>query len=928
MQTDSHPADTSSSTARCTPRFPRAVRALTRSAALGITLASVMVHEASAADAPATSPPKLGIVHGVVVDGKEPAVGVTVALIGSPKGANTDENGAFRIVGVTPGAYRIRLSRVDRTPRMFVVTVTPGENAALRLQLGAELVVPVPVIEVFADGMTDVKRSDSAIQFDREKINRIRVDTIVEVVALAPGMVAAEDGLHSRGGRRTEVKTLIGGIPVAEPLFGGAPEVSKIGVEAVEVITGGISAEYGDALSGIVNLTTREGGKKFAGDVQWHTDRYGENTKTYNNFDRLSLGFGGPTPLKGLTWFAAWEGTFTDTYLDASMSQTREVLVDFLRIGNRQSNQVNMNGKLAWKSDAGRKITFEMLRNRGLDTPYNHMWSRKGYVSVLQDTVESPGGGFDLVPRYGRWSFFQEDSTFVYQNLADHVPTTEERFAQEMLVWLEPFGKNDVATLRLSRFRFDTHTSVQGQEPWEYDIRQPLYWAGNVENDPYFATHGDFPAWGDQSTTTWTMNGDWTTRRFESHLLKAGGQVVYNAMHLVNLQFPNDESQGLPGLVRSDYENYNPEASIFVQDRWEYEGLVLNAGLRYDMFTPGAQITDEDLPQGRIKRQVSPRLGVAYPITKDDALSFFYGWTYQTPPRDHLYENRNVNATVAIRGNPDLEPETVISYQAAVQHRFTRDVAGQFAVFYKDIFGLIATRQQVDPLSGLLVPVFVNQDYASARGFEMSLTKRFSHKFSADVNYTYQIASGVASNPNDGLQFANGNQLYLPIAEQALNWDQRHTLNANLVMRDPGRWGLTVLWTFGSGLPYTPTFRNDRRPDPTFKNSRRLPSRSELSIAADKFFRIWSRNVTFFVDARNVLDSRAIRDLTPGNFPNPFINQVGPDDYDVYYTETGRAGGAYLKDTNGDREDDWVALNDPRVFAEGRNVRIGAGISF
>jgi hypothetical protein len=49
----------------------------------------------------------------------------------------------------------------------------------------------------------------------------------------------------------------------------------------------------------------------------------------------------------------------------------------------------------------------------------------------------------------------------------------------------------------------------------------------------------------------------------------------------------------------------------------------------------------------------------------------------------------------------------------------------------------------------------------------------------------------------------------------------------------------------------------------------------------------------------------------------------------VFYTETGRAGGAYLgEDADGDGADDWVALSDPRVFAEGRNLRIGVGLRF
>jgi outer membrane receptor protein involved in Fe transport len=206
------------------------------------------------------------------------------------------------------------------------------------------------------------------------------------------------------------------------------------------------------------------------------------------------------------------------------------------------------------------------------------------------------------------------------------------------------------------------------------------------------------------------------------------------------------------------------------------------------VFTPGPQIDDTDLPSGvRYKQQFSPRLGIAYPISDKDVLSFHYGWTYQTPARNFVFENRDVNSAVAIRGNPDLEPETNIAYQAGVQHLFSRDVSGQFSVFFKDIYGLITTRQTVDEF-GNTVPFFVNGDYASSRGFEASLTKSFSHKFSAEVNYTFSLATGVASNPNQALQFFNGGQLYLPISEQALDWDQRHTVSVQGVIRDPGKW--------------------------------------------------------------------------------------------------------------------------------------------
>ena len=47
-------------------------------------------------------------------------------------------------------------------------------------------------------------------------------------------------------------------------------------------------------------------------------------------------------------------------------------------------------------------------------------------------------------------------------------------------------------------------------------------------------------------------------------------------------------------------------------------------------------------------------------------------------------------------GNPNLQPETTISYQAALQHQFNDFLAAQFAVYNRDIFGLIAGTQVID----------------------------------------------------------------------------------------------------------------------------------------------------------------------------------------------------------------------------------------
>jgi outer membrane receptor protein involved in Fe transport len=900
----------------------------------GLLTATAYAQQKPVTKPAATGGALTGSISGKVLNGKDGIPYANVLVVGTKLGALTDENGSFVIRLVPVGTVQVRVAALGYETQTQTVQVNAGVSSVANFTVGeSKPVKQVDEIVVTAEKKIDTKSSTTKQSISADRLREIPVDNLSQAIATKAGIVAQGGELHFRGGRGGEVKFQFDGIEVADPLFGRNANVANLAVAGTDVLSGGFDAEYGNALSGVVSVSTKEGTDRFGGEVRWDTDRYGDPTKTFDNYDRFTFGFGGPTPIRDLTYFATYEGTFSDTYLKTTMTKPERTLLDFIQLGNRQANQINTNFKLAYRMNPKNKLTFETINNHTIDTPYNHMWSRKGFVQVTYDTTRTPGRPDTYTPRYGTWSPFQVDSSYKAENLPDHVPTTDDRYTQYTGVWTNSISDKSVVTTRVSQFTFDTRQTVGQLQPWEYDTQSPFYWSGNIqngtENNPFYATHGDYPTYALVNSSTYTLKSDFSTRHWKQHTFKTGIDAVYNRVQNLNLTLPNSESNGLPGGSRSDFVNYNPEGAAYVQDRWEFEGLVLNAGVRYDMFTPGLQVSDADLKSGqRYKQQFSPRLGIAYPISDKDVLSFHYGWTYQTPARNFVFQNREVNTSVAVRGNPDLEPETNIAYQAGVQHLFSRDVSGQFSVFFKDIYGLITVRQERDQF-GNLVNVYFNGDYASSRGFEASLTKSFSHKFSCEANYTYSLATGVASDPNSALQFFNGGKLYLPIAEQPLDWDQRHTFSLQAVVRDPGRWGFRMLWSYGSGFPFTPTFRNDRRPDPALDNSRRLPSQSTLTVDGDKFYKVWGQNVTLFFDARNILDAKNIQNLSANGvgFPNPYINTAG-NDYLIYYTETGRAGGAYLQDTNGDNVLDWVPVNDPRVFEEGRNVRLGISVTF
>jgi outer membrane receptor for ferrienterochelin and colicin len=901
-------------------------------AALALGLAAPVL--AQAPSAPAGGGAGYGKIAGHVADRDRNSIAYAdVRVPALKRGTMTDENGNFVLPGIPTGAVVVQVGAVGYDKITQTAQVTPGGTATLNFVLGeAKTVKVLEEMEIRGEKRIDTKSSSTKQSITAEKLKELPVDNLREAVATKAGVVAQGGELHFRGGRGDEVKIQFDGVEATDPLFGRGANIANLAIAGSEVITGGFDAEIGNALSGVINVSTKEGTDRLAGEVRWDTDRYGDPTKTFDDFDRFTFGFGGPTPIKGLTYFTTYEGTWTDTYLRSSVSKPKRTLYDFIQLGNRQFNQINTNVKLAYRVNKQHKVTFETIVNRTINTPYSHMWSRQGYVKVSYDTIRTVGQPDQYTPRYGTWSFTRVDSTFQPVNMPDHFPTLDDRYRGFTSVWTNQVSDKSVWTTRMASLRFNSLLSVGRKQPWEYWVQSPGYWYGNVqygsEDNPYFATHGDYPQYFKRSSAIYTMKSDVSTRRWKQHSLKTGVELKYNRVENLSLTLPNLETNGLPGGNRSDFINFNPEGAAYVQDRWEFEGLVLNAGLRYDFFTPGDQISDIELRSGkRNKEQVSPRLGIAYPISDRDKLSFHYGWTYQTPAHNFIFENRGLGTSVGVRGNPDLEPETDIAYQAAMQHLFSKDLSGQFGVFFRDIYGLITARQVEEEGTGNLVSEYVNRDYASARGFEASLIKSFSHKFSAEINYTYSLATGVASDPNSALQFINGGRLYLPISERPLDWDQRHTVSFSGALREPGKWGLRLLWTYGSGFPFTPTFRNNRREDPRLENSRRQPSKSNLAIDGDKYYKVWGQNVTLFCDARNVLNVPNLGTISLNSYPNPYVDIAG-DDYAIYYTETGRAGGAYLQDINGDSLLEWVPVHDPRVYEEGRNVRVGLSVTF
>jgi outer membrane receptor protein involved in Fe transport len=944
-----------------------------------------------------------------------------VLIEGTTRGTMSLGQGAFFFRGLRPGEYTVQVLYLGYAPEKKTVTVHAGQTTAVRFDLKVVIVATLETIEVHGEKyMVEVESPKSQQVFGGERLRDFAFDSLDEALAKQAGVMLRDGNLYIRGGRSGEVSRRNDDVPMDDPLGGQPLSVSTLAIEAINTVTGGLDAEYGNALSGVINVTTRIGRERFEGGLLYYTDDYGRQDKTYTNYDRLEFGFGGPTPSPKLTYYFSGDLRFSDqeNYSVANRPEYKVSIGDMtlFKFRRRQVNSVKGSTKWAYFFNPQMKLTAEYIFAYDANQFYAPNWSVSGYARrvIFMPEVDLTSNGemyyytnINVPVYYGPWfermyqnartvtvldirssshiiqavpvlqvrgidgrmhtvvadpmfdgfrypyssfSPVAEDTSYTWFNSADRHTETARIGQQAKLVWQHNLSNETFYTLKLSLVAFDSKQTTAGKDPWEFNhsgIASPgLFWgqypvyltASDYYTDPLnplLITTSDYPFYQEEYSRSYVMKFDLTTSRWAGHLVKTGLQLVYNDLERYAISQPAIERQGRYtgewslGGSRNVFHTFNPEASWYVQDRWQHQGMVVSYGFRWDLFSPGSAaeilLRNEGVDRNVIKykTQFSPRLGFAFPITERDGFSFHYGRFIQFPSREYLFASQDPLNQLGLLGNPNLQAETTVAYQAGIKHQFTDHLAGTFAVYSKDIYNLVAATQVTDESTGNQLDRYINKAYASARGIELTLSKRFSHNFQFNISYTLAYADGVASeqefgsNP-EGLQ-------YLPNQEMPLDWDQRHTLNILLQLEEPQSWAGSFAFTYGSGYPWTPFDRYARRQDPLLENSHRLPATYSLDVQAERHVNFFGQKLTLYLQGYNLINQDMVRDVEPGIYPGLNNARVA---YSAFLTETGKFGGAYLQDTNGDNFDEFIPVDDPRVFENHRMFRVGIGWQF
>jgi len=201
------------------------------------------------------------------------------------------------------------------------------------------------------------------------------------------------------------------------------------------------------------------------------------------------------------------------------------------------------------------------------------------------------------------------------------------------------------------------------------------------------------------------------------------------------------------------------------------------------------------------KVSVSPRLGVAFPITVRSGLHFAYGHFYQLPPLGDMFANADysilsrlqagTSAFSTVMGNPDVKPEMTVQYEFGYKQSLTDDFGFEFTVYYKDIRDLLGV-EFITTYNDAEYSRLTNVDFGTVKGFIVALDHRALGPVSLAVDYTWQTAQGNSSDPNETANRAAAGEDARPRVVP-FGWDQRHTFNATLSMQTAKVYSLSAV---------------------------------------------------------------------------------------------------------------------------------------
>ncbi|XWN37187.1 MAG: TonB-dependent receptor [Balneola sp.] len=782
-----------------------------------------------------------GGIKGVITDAEtgETLIGVNILISGTSFGAATGIDGDYEIDDIRPGEYTVRITYIGyETVLLTAIKVESGEFTELDYKLKPKVLTSGEEIVVIGERpIFDVEKSTTSSTISRRDIEAAPVRKVEDAVSLQSGVIKDPTGLYIKGGRAYETGYVVDGVSAQDPLAGtgfgldlGANSFSNI-----EVITGGVGAEYGDVTSGVVSVKTRNGGDTYEGSFSHKRDNFGSNVEDHqaNYFqDIYEFSIGGPgvlaekiLPKLGLdipgkiTFYATAQVALEDGYTKISANQIQSSIVGSDFWSPRQGNR--WNGMM--------KLTYNIKPGMRLQAAYQRSLTINQNTRMLQIT----GADTQIQPGF----------QFAFSNgFLDNANTYTHDSNLSYLKWTQTLSTSSFYEVQVSRLFTQLRADANGRN-WRPDVVDGEFDPESIVTFPgdefegtddftyilagpgYFNNGGIATLWHDHFAEEITVRSSYT-KLFggQQNQLVVGFESKFNDYQWIDITRPwigapirideNTVSETFRVGENFDAWRVKPKrGALFITDKIRYNGLIANIGGRFEYWAPGRYVdtrVEEALDPNifstiptfvaeeyqedskeilglRYKFIFLPKINVSFPVRENQVLFFNYGHSARIPHPSFVYAGLDPffqdQSDLPSLGNPNLNREVDISYEIGLRNQITSNDALNISAFWRDKYDFVTSQSiRVNDVDGRPVTKAfrINGDYARSRGVEVSYLKRYKDLLRGQLSVTYSRAEGLSSTNDDNLSGISGSQNVGNNIETPLAWDRPFDIKGNV----------------------------------------------------------------------------------------------------------------------------------------------------
>ncbi len=803
-----------------------------------------------------------GKLTGKVVDAKtgEPISGASVRIEGTQLGAAVDLDGAYVILNIPPNTYNVTVTSVGYTKTTVRGVVINSDLTTFQNFNVEPASVGLPEVVVEAQRkLIDITQTSGRSIMTSSQITALPAADLQSILATSPSSFNG----YIRGGRRFETSYVVDGIDLSDKtyeaanagnsLFNTYLAVNKtfrqsnslvdLGSESLQEVSVNTtsSLKYSPATAGVVDMTLKQGSGKITGmaTVKYASSLQAAGLNVYTGLlpdgttaeskylgDRTSLIAAGNTAKADrYTWTPGeyWYGNKPTENLQFNLAggllNNLGFMVDAKYVNsygmypNDFNRSLNATATVDWAIQPTLKLTaIGILADQGYFLGWRNSMYNENFKFFLQGvprySMGTAAGSLKLVNTLSDKTYYEIQAS--YTDSPDEVGfiTSGGQInplgvtTGDFLTFADPAQiKQYVSNIDLTKFfsvapQNETPSSASFPSSSPYKLSRPGVYYENQDVQQY------------------NLRADINSQVTPHHLLTGGVNVQLYNYHNLRRFSPSGY------LDTEDYTVHPKQYGAYVQDRIDYSGVIVNAGLRVDGWDPGAKeignffapytlVPDSEVlggvnPNGTpevikfnnmvvnrtksvpVKWLFEPMIGISHPISENASMYYSFSRTMQPEPFSAIYgiSYQKFHTSLPNASLVSQDPMQSTNYEMGLQYMVSNYLGINVSAYYRTIKNYNQMAFGVVPRAGIgsTYYIYFYGGNADARGVEltlrsnalpvgdfMRLTSVLTYTYSyvralvgatalrGQNNTTFYTTTGDSAKYNGGLPFGNSN---------------------------------------------------------------------------------------------------------------------------------------------------------------------------